>query len=55
MEDGVHDPVEDDPPASPSADSAERCPECDGSGERDGRDCPACEGTGHVMRGLGGG
>jgi DnaJ-class molecular chaperone len=51
----VHDPVEDDAPAPPSADSSERCPECDGSGERDGRECTACEGTGHVMRGLGGG
>jgi DnaJ-class molecular chaperone len=55
MGDGVHDPVEDDPPATPSADSPERCPECDGTGEREGRECPACEGTGHVMRGLGGG
>lgn len=34
---------------------AERCPECDGTGERDGRECPACEGTGNVMHGLGGG
>jgi DnaJ-class molecular chaperone len=51
MGDGVHDREEqDDAPATP-----ERCPECDGTGERDGRECPACEGTGNVMRGLGGG
>jgi hypothetical protein len=36
-------------------DTGERCPECGGSGERDGRTCPACEGTGNVMHGLGGG
>jgi DnaJ-class molecular chaperone len=51
MGDGVHDPdEEDDVPPDP-----ERCPECGGTGERDGRECPACEGTGNVMRGLGGG
>jgi DnaJ-class molecular chaperone len=55
MGDGVHDPVEDEPPQTPSEGSPERCPECGGTGERDGRECPACDGTGHVMRGLGGG
>ena len=39
----------------PAAGSGERCPECDGTGRRDGRECPACEGTGNVMHGLGGG
>jgi len=41
--------------AATPADSAERCPECGGTGRREGRECPACEGTGNVMRGLGGG
>jgi hypothetical protein len=39
----------------PAAETGERCPECDGTGERDGRKCPACDGTGNVMHGLGGG
>jgi DnaJ-class molecular chaperone len=45
---------DEDPPDQP-AETGERCPECGGSGEVDGRECPACEGTGNVMRGLGGG
>jgi DnaJ-class molecular chaperone len=52
--DGVHDTGDDDAPAPPQT-TEERCPECGGTGERDGRECPACEGTGNVMRGLGGG
>ena len=51
MSDGVHEPDEDEEDPAP----AERCPECDGTGERDGQECPACEGSGNVMRGLGGG
>ena len=43
-----------DAPEQPE-DTGERCPECGGSGRRDGRQCPACEGTGNVMHGLGGG
>ena len=55
--DGVHDGDGDDDgaPSAPPQSAGERCPECDGTGERDGRECPACEGTGNVMRGLGGG
>jgi DnaJ-class molecular chaperone len=53
--DGVHDPDGDDAPPAPPQSAGERCPECGGTGERDGRECPACEGTGNVMRGLGGG
>jgi DnaJ-class molecular chaperone len=55
MGDGVHEPDREDASPAPPQNAAERCPECDGTGERDGRECPACEGTGHVMRGLGGG
>ena len=53
MGDGVHEDEDDAAPPVPS--DAERCPECDGTGAREGRECPACEGTGNVMRGLGGG
>jgi len=52
--DGVHD-TDDEAPEAPAQTPAERCPECDGTGTRDGQECPACEGTGNVMRGLGGG
>jgi DnaJ-class molecular chaperone len=38
-----------------TAGTGERCPECGGTGRRDGRTCPACEGSGNVMHGLGGG
>jgi len=43
-----------DAPPQP-AETGERCPECGGTGRRDGKECPACEGTGNVMHGLGGG
>ena len=56
MNDGVHDPDEDETaPEAPPQSGGERCPECGGTGRRDGRECPACEGTGNVMHGLGGG
>ena len=41
--------------SAPPQSSGERCPECDGAGERDGQHCPACEGSGNVMHGFGGG
>ncbi|KIG03550.1 hypothetical protein [Caballeronia concitans] len=31
------------------------CPDCNGSGKRDGADCPTCDGTGKVIQGIGGG
>jgi RecJ-like exonuclease len=31
------------------------CPDCEGSGKRDGRACPTCGGTGKVVQGIGGG
>jgi hypothetical protein len=40
---------------APPEETGERCPECDGTGRRDGSTCPACEGSGNVMHGLGGG
>jgi DnaJ-class molecular chaperone len=55
MGDGVHEPASEDAEGAPPPGSAERCPECEGTGERDGQECPACEGTGNMMRGFGGG
>ena len=31
------------------------CPDCNGSGRREGRSCPACEGRGIIIEGIGGG
>jgi hypothetical protein len=31
------------------------CPDCNGSGVREGEKCPTCEGTGRVIEGIGGG
>jgi hypothetical protein len=31
------------------------CPDCAGSGRRDGRECPTCRGTGTVEEAVGGG
>lgn len=30
------------------------CPDCSGSGERDGGTCQTCEGTGRISEGIGG-
>ena len=30
------------------------CPDCGGSGQRNGRDCPTCEGSGKLTVGIGG-
>lgn len=42
------------PPGSLGAGEA-LCPDCAGSGTRDGAECPTCEGTGKVVEGIGGG
>lgn len=31
------------------------CPDCGGSGKRQGHACPTCEGTGKITAGIGGG
>ncbi len=31
------------------------CPECSGTGKKNGAPCPACEGTGRIVQGIGGG
>ena len=31
------------------------CPQCQGSGELEGKTCPTCDGSGTVIEGIGGG
>ncbi len=46
-------PGDEAPPGTPGT-GEDVCPECGGSGRRDGDACPSCEGTGRVVRGVGG-
>lgn len=41
-------------PGSPSSGEAV-CPDCNGTGQRDGAPCPTCEGSGKIIQGIGGG
>jgi RecJ-like exonuclease len=41
-------------PGSPSSGEAV-CPDCNGTGQRNGTPCPTCEGTGKIIQGIGGG
>jgi RecJ-like exonuclease len=47
-------PGDEAPPSEPSS-GEDICPECEGSGEKDGAECPNCEGTGKVNAAIGGG
>jgi hypothetical protein len=47
-------PGDEAPPDEPSA-GEDLCPECGGSGEKDGGTCEACRGTGRVQEAIGGG
>ncbi|HEX2128976.1 MAG TPA: hypothetical protein VHF58_07135 [Solirubrobacterales bacterium] len=47
-------PGDEVPPEEPSA-GENTCPDCGGSGQRDGRECPTCAGTGTVTEAIGGG
>jgi RecJ-like exonuclease len=47
-------PGDEAPPGEPSS-GENACPECEGSGEKDGARCPNCEGTGRVNEAIGGG
>lgn len=42
------------PPDEPSA-GENVCPDCSGSGRRDGGDCPTCGGSGRIVEAIGGG
>jgi DnaJ-class molecular chaperone len=47
-------PGDEAPPGEPAAGETE-CPECEGSGRKDGDTCPSCRGTGRVREAVGGG
>jgi hypothetical protein len=47
-------PGDEAPAEEPSA-GENVCPECGGSGEKDGSACPNCDGTGRVIEAIGGG
>ena len=46
-------PGDEAPPDTPGA-GPDLCPECSGSGEKDGQSCENCAGTGQVEVGIGG-
>jgi hypothetical protein len=46
-------PGDEAPPGTPGT-GEDICPECKGSGRREGRRCENCAGTGKVIRGIGG-
>ena len=52
---GGEDPAPGDeaPPGSPAT-GEDVCPDCGGSGKRDGTTCATCEGRGKVVSGIGG-
>lgn len=47
-------PGDEAPPSEPSS-GENVCPECEGSGSKDGAECPNCEGTGKINEAIGGG
>lgn len=46
-------PGDEAPPRTPGTGEA-LCPDCSGTGRREGRECPKCEGTGKIVAGIGG-
>ena len=48
------EPGDEAPPDEPSA-GEDVCPECGGSGERDGEPCENCGGSGKIVAAIGGG
>ena len=47
-------PGDEAPPEHPSA-SENACPDCDGTGRRDGSECDTCASSGTVIEAIGGG
>jgi hypothetical protein len=45
----------DEAPPAPDEVAPNLCPDCDGSGRRDGGACPTCGGSGRVEEVVGGG
>jgi hypothetical protein len=47
-------PGDEAPAAEPSA-GENVCPDCGGSGTKNGSECPNCEGSGRIVEAIGGG
>lgn len=47
-------PGDEAPPDEPSAGET-ICPQCEGSGVREGEECPHCGGSGRIVEAVGGG
>ena len=47
-------PGDEAPPSQPAA-AENACPDCEGTGRRDGKPCPSCGGTGSISEAVGGG
>jgi DnaJ-class molecular chaperone len=45
----------DEAPANRNETAPNVCPDCGGSGKRDGQECHTCSGTGEVQEAVGGG
>lgn len=52
---GPHSAPGDEAPPDRKETGANLCPDCEGSGRRDGEECPTCGGTGEVEEVVGGG
>lgn len=46
-------PGDDAAPGTPGTGEVD-CPECNGTGDKNGATCPNCNGTGKVVQGVGG-
>ena len=46
-------PGDEAPPGTPGT-GEDICPECNGSGRKNGKRCDNCAGTGKIIRGIGG-
>jgi hypothetical protein len=61
MTENMSDPLEpkqapgDEAPPDRAETAQNLCPDCDGSGQADGRECQTCRGTGNVEEAVGGG
>ena len=54
MADEPMKPGDEAPPEEPAA-AVNECPDCGGTGQRDGGTCDTCRGTGEVQEAVGGG
>ena len=45
----------DEAPAGTPGTAEDICPDCSGSGKKDGSECSTCGGSGRVVEGIGGG